>query len=409
MEENKGRNNPDKVRGFYYDHQIYNPLYTISLHANTRPKPGKDAVIWDENMVEAHDGLIMSSLTGPDHTQQHWDNEWDDFFTGGFSTNETGKNGGKLPVIHDGSHASYYAEPICSSIFSEDFNFSIANEWTSWDGGNFLENLFKSVKPYAPMVGTMTKALSGLNEKDVKGDWAKWMTSGAKKLGEWLDDTGIESTLNKALYIQGTRYSMYNGTSTNFGNMSMKFTLLSDWKPEYPGSKTYRFMTVYDQFAYIYPYCTGLWEPDGKAGPAHKFAERVLTKKMQEMTDPFITEYVGWQSPPGGFKSINRNIDVQQEGTLRLMLGGFYTIDNLVIKNISVNMSRQLCKCPVKGYDGLMVPLYADIVIELQPVSVYTDVSLGRFLRSDGMNEIHIALKKAIEDQNKNNKEGQFK
>jgi len=401
--------NPEKVRGFYYDHQIYNPLYTVTLHPNTRPMPGKDEVLWDDNQVNSESDLIIKSLTGPDHTTQHWDYEWNKFFTDGFSASETGKNDGKLPVIHSGSFASYYAEPICSSIFSEDFNFTITNEWTSWDGGNFLENLFKSVKPYAPMVGTLAKALNGLDEKDIKGEWAKSLTAGAKKLGEWIDDTEIESTMNKALYIQGTRYSMYNGTSTNFGNMTMKFTLLSDWRQEWPGSNNYKFVTVYDQFAYIYPYCTGLFEPDGKAGPVHKFAERVLSKKMQEVTDPYINEYIGWQSPPGGFKSINRNIDVQQKGTLRLMLGGFYTIDNLVVKNISVNMSRQLCKCPVKDYDGLMVPLYADVVLELQPASVFSDVSLGRFIRSSGMNEIHIALQKAIEKQNKNNKENEFK
>ena len=111
-----------------------------------------------------------------------------------------------------------------------------------------------------------------------------------------------------------------------------------------------------------------------------------LKGSMAETISTFANKYVGWQSPPGGFESINRNIDVQQKGTLRLILGGFYTIDNLVIKDINVNVSRQLCKDPTD--ENNMVPLYADVQITLQPASVYTDLSLGRFLNSAGMMSI---------------------
>lgn len=394
MEENYY--NKDKVEGFYYDHQIYNPLYTMSLHPNTRPIMGEDKVVWKDDLVDKKD-LIISSIKNKD-IKQHWDSKWEYYFTRGFSESGTGKIEGKLPVIHSGAAASYYAEPICSSIFSEDFNFTVANEWTNWDGGNFLENAFKGLKSYAPMVGSLTKGLKGLDENQVKGEWAKTLTSGAKKIGEWIEDTQIESTLNKALYIQGTRYSMYNGTATNFGNMTMKFTLLSDWKPLYPGSDEFVFMSVYDQFAYIYPYCMGLYEKDN--GPIKKGFDKHLEGVSKEIVDQFFDNHVSWQAPPAGFESINRNIDVQQKGTLRLMLGGYYTIDNLVIKSMSVNLSRQLCKVPTIEIGEKMVPLYADVVLELQPVSVFTDVSLGRFINNSGMNGIHVALEKAIEIQN---------
>jgi hypothetical protein len=101
------------------------------------------------------------------------------------------------------------------------------------------------------------------------------------------------------------------------------------------------------------------------------------------------------------------------------MLGGYYTIDNLVIKNVSFNVSRTLCKDPAveEGTKGgpKMVPTYADVQLELQPASVYTDVKLGRFLNNEGMNSIITALSDAnqeiikknlaeIKERNKNNK-----
>ncbi len=193
---------------------------------------------------------------------------------------------------------------------------------------------------------------------------------------------------------------MYNGTSTNFGTMSMKFTLLSDWKKWHPKDIKYHFMSVYDQLAYIYPYCMGQFEKASEKEVESAIGKITESKKAQEALGKFVNEYVGWQSPPGGFKSINRNIDVQQLGTLRLMMGGYYTIDNLVIKNITVNVSRQLCKDPTSK-KGNMIPMYADVTLELRPASVYTDLSLGRFLNNSGMLEIHKAFSSMLEEEKK--------
>jgi hypothetical protein len=178
--------------------------------------------------------------------------------------------------------------------------------------------------------------------------------------------------------------------------MTMKFTLLSDWKQWYPGAPDYHFMTVYDQLMYIYPYCIGFYE-SGLGGLESYIQKAIEDGKVKETVSNFANAYVGWQAPPGGFESINRNIDVQQKGTLRLILGGFYTIDNLVIKDINVNVSRQLCKDP-SDKDN-MVPLYADVQITLQPASVYTDLSLGRFLNSSGMASIIKACSKINKEE----------
>lgn len=391
----------NKVEGFYYDHQIYNPLYTVTLHPNTRPFPGP---CWEEcpGEIDTAGDLIIAGFTGKDHPDRHYDSEWDAFFTNGYSEDAEGTPGdGKLPALTNGDHADYFAEPICSSIFTEDFNFTIANEWTGHDGGNFLESAFKNLKPYAPFLGTLADGIKNTDLEGAKGlgsSAASWLSNILGKAGNIA--RGLEPVLNKALYIQGTRYSMYNGSSTNFGNMTMKFTLLSDWKQWYPGAPDYHFMTVYDQLMYIYPYCIGFYE-SGIGGLESYIQKEIENGKIKETVSKFANAYVGWQAPPGGFESINRNIDVQQKGTLRLILGGFYTIDNLVIKDISVNVSRQLCKDP--SDEDNMVPLYADVQITLQPASVYTDLSLGRFLNSSGMASIIKATSK-INKQETNQK-----
>lgn len=393
----------DKVEGFYYDHQIFNPLYTVTLHPNTRPIPGGSSPNWSQTgLVDCSNDMIIGGMKKrPNHTpDRHYDKEWDEFFTNGYSENSTGSIDGYLPPTSTGKWSNYYSEPICSSIFSEDFNFSFANEWTSWDGGNFFENTFKTVKPYAPFLGTLSNSIKKINPNgnSFGSDIASNLNGIVQKLGKAAEK--MEPVLNKALYIQGTRFTMYNGTSTNFGNMTMKFTLLSDWRQWYPGEldKTNQphFMTVYDQLAYLYPYCIGFFER-GIGGEATGWIKEAISAGFAESVSQFANEYVGWQAPPGGYETINRNIDVQQKGTLRLILGGFYTIDNLIIKNVSVNLSRTLCKDPTAKElnKAVMVPLYADVTLELGPASVYTDVKLGRFLNNAGMNSIIKALSDA--------------
>ena len=123
-------------------------------------------------------------------------------------------------------------------IFQEDFSFNINNEWSSWDGGNAIEGIYNNIRQWAPLIGTGAKALkegvSSMNGDNFGADLVRGITPYVDKLANFGMDAA--HTFNKALYIQGTRYSMYNGTSTDFGgSMTMKFTLLSDWKEWYPG------------------------------------------------------------------------------------------------------------------------------------------------------------------------------
>lgn len=379
--------NKDKVHGFYYDHQMMNPLYTVTLHPNTRARAPQDNDFdWSNDLVNKKDAFEI----------EHFDTKWEEFLTNGYSGASSGTNGGYLPGIDPFKPWSkYYAEPICSSIFSEDFMFSLNNEWSSWDGGNAIENLFKTAKPYAPMMTSLAQGLKGA-EKSMEGlngfgaSAVQAMTNLAGTAGDAFNKAG--NKLNKALYIQGTRYSMYNGTSTHFGNMSMKFTVLSDWVQDWPspnGDAPWRFSTVYDKIRRIFPYALGFYRPE-RGGLGWLWEEIKVKKEISEPIDKFIAEYAGWQSPPGGYEASTKNINNVQKGTLRLVLGGYYTIDNLVIKNWTVNMSRQLCKNPDKPEE--MVPLYADIQIDLAPAGVYTDAKLDQFINQGGMKEIIKAM-----------------
>jgi hypothetical protein len=41
---------------------------------------------------------------------------------------------------------------------------------------------------------------------------------------------GASEFLNSSLVVQGSRFTIYQGTNTDFANLSMKFTLFSDWE-----------------------------------------------------------------------------------------------------------------------------------------------------------------------------------
>ena len=79
-----------------------------------------------------------------------------------------------------------------------------------------------------------------------------------------------------------------------------------------------------------------------------------------------------------------------------MVFGGYYTLDNLVIRNVNVSVSRQLCKHPITGET---IPLYADVQIDLTPASAYTDRSVARILNNSGMQEIIANIDKAREQQ----------
>lgn len=325
-----------QISGFYYDEQLKDKYLTVSLHPNT--VPGTDG--WIKPSGNHLDAMVKG-------------NTWSE---------------------------CYSEEPIAVSILNEDFQIEINNSWTDFDGGNAIESIWNSAKPYAPMLGKLGQGLSqaaeSMDGSELGSGWVNTLTGIAKWAGDKLD-IGSEY-LNKALIVQGTRFSYYAGTSTTFGNLNMKYTIFSDW------DKNGKFITVNDQLNKIYPYVMGTYDPV-KGG--------ILGDKI----DKFLGEYIGWQNPPAGFEADTKNLDNCQKGTLRLVIGGYYSIENLVARNISINMSKVMAKHPQE--EGLLTPLYADVTITLSPASSFTDRALARFTNGDGMEKIINDLKKENQER----------
>ena len=150
----------------------------------------------------------------------------------------------------------------------------------------------------------------------------------AEEIAPWMNKASDK--LNNALIVQGTRFTYYSGTSFNFNNMELKFIAFSDWI-----NGGTEFQPVSDYIKELKPYVMGTYHP-------------VCTDLFPE-ADKFIKEYVGYQSPPGGFHMSTKNLGHILRGTMRLNIGGKYAISNLIIKNMNVTMSKAQAKDPRPG------------------------------------------------------------
>lgn len=416
-----------QTSGFYYDVQMSNPLLTATLHTNTYIpgiKSGEDP---------------YDVLRGKKFPWSLWKP---------IESGEEDVDNGKVyclePITHNSSlayndnpSACYRKKPLITSILSEDFQVEIGNSWGDNGGTTQIESAFnqmKSMAPYNQETGAAIERLGGavmetLGRKDGKGA-INWVGEKMQLLGKSLKSSS--DTLNDALIQQGTRFSYYGGTNTTFGNLSMRFTLFADWIWD-DKAKDYVFKTVHDQLREIYPYTVGKYHPvnlDGIQNEDKEFYQK--NKEMVDTTEKALQTFFGWQQPPAGFKSDIRSLDTCQQGTLRLVLGGYYTAENLIINGMNINFSKTMTKVPPysKSYnyskekgkyldvpefikysngdteviyyeegehgkyelgntqEGGLTPLYADVSISLRPASSYSDQSIIHFSSNGGMGRI---------------------
>ena len=272
----------------------------------------------------------------------------------------------------------YREKPICRAIISEDFNVSVANTWSDF-GGDMIGQMWESIKPLAPYAGAAKEMIRSaveeydsadeatknkINESTVSRTLANVMKAMNKTFND--KDSGLDITdyLNRALVVQGTRFSYYSGSGTSFGNLMMKFTLF----PTFNGKE---YITVDKQVEDILPYCIG------------EYVTGADGLKTDGETQKIIDGMVAWQKPPGGFRANVKNVDIIQEGTLMLRFGAYYAITNLVIENANFNFSKQLTKKPDPTLSGeILSPLYCDVTIQLRPATKYSDKSLKKFILS---------------------------
>jgi hypothetical protein len=358
---------------FYYDQQLKDKRLTITLHPNAKYAGGE----WIPfNFEECFDTNVLK-------------------------TNEDTKDNPYL----------YRIKPIATAIAAEDFVVNVSNSWTEFGRTNAIEEMYNSIKPYAGTVAAL--ADSGIGDVIGNYDYSKSdsvvvqgigkVVGMAKKLGDSVGLKGgldqLGDMLNRQLTVQGTRFAYFSGSTSSFGNLSMKFTVFSDWILD---GNDYRFVTCYEQLEELYDYSMSkyksvsgdegiagmLTDLSGKAAQTliggntkDKHGNTVTTgEAVKQQASDFIERHFKWQMPPGGFRADLKNIDNVQRGTLKLRINDMYTLENLIITSMNISYSRIPCKHPLESERGKIIPLYADVMISLQPATMYTDTALRAFV-----------------------------
>lgn len=322
-------NNP--MSGFYYDEQVNNKLTMVTLHANTEED-------------------------GPPRYSKPW----------------SGTKEKDAPN-------QYGEDPIARSVINEDFQVTVTNSLSDF-GGDPIGSLWnQAVKPIASYLNNRTLAndlsiitnklnttVKNLNSKvnkdsilgvlAEKGEAVTTFLAGQFNNGSSADG-GIDydgtfiskaaSVASRSLILQGTQFSYYAGTGTDMGTLSMKFVIFSG----YDQSGSYK--SVEDQVNTLKWYVVGKFVPIEKA-------------------PNLVNGFAYWQIAPGGYIAGIKNIDDAQYGTLKLRVGPFYAIENLIIQSAQFNYSKTLCKRPDKGDSTQLDPLYCEVTLNLKPVTKFS-------------------------------------
>lgn len=360
-------NNPEKdftyKGGFYYDSQLEDPYLSVSLHANTYLSKDGEWKPWEGECLEPVRDESNSNDKEPNYSK------------------------------------CYGKEPIARCIMSEDFSYSIANNFSDYNGGNPIEDIFTNFKPYAPILGEFSQNLKKANDdvknnnKNFGSDIVSFITGMGDKITKFM---GAQSSyLNKALFVQGTRFSYYNGTSFNFNNMEMRFIAFSDYVTT--DGKTWRFQSVEEYIKRLQPYVMGFYTPYNADFIDNLGLDTTDKDSIAYKTKEFIKQYVGFQDPPGGFEMSTKALNNTLKGTLRLNIGGTWAIENLVMKGMNVSMSKVQAKHPENP--GETVPLYADITLQLAPAACIVDTSYRNIIEHKGMGELRKSVKSAYNKQ----------
>lgn len=343
------RANDKKIEpiGFYYDNQMSNPFLTMTLHPSTyqvdESTTSKEGVtttkkVW-KPYQEGFDPLIPSN--GPEKKEEKF---------------------------------KYSKNPIAVALLTEDPSFTVGNTFTDWNGGNPIEGIFGSAKPYAVIGKEWVKGLAE-GAKSMKGE-NNFGASIVKAAGDVAGFVGKaldagSKLLNKGLVVQGTRFTYYNGTNFSMNNLEFKFIKFSDYVKK---GNDWVFQDVLEYMRTdLFPYCFGTYAKASESG-----LEISSNKDVQN----FIDKYCGFQSAPGGFEMNAKNLDTAIIGTLRLNIGGTYALENLVIKNLNFTLSKAQAKKPNKDSNGRgeTVPLYAEISLTLSPACMITDHSFNKII-----------------------------
>ena len=347
-------NKTGELSGFYYDLQLRNPMLSVGLYPNT----------WEDPNKPKDDEGVKNWVEFPADLQEE---------------------DSKTIILDEKNSAVKYPYcklPLCRSIINQDFQVTVTNEWTGF-GGDEIGSFWNSMRPKAPYAKIFAEALQDMvgksaqfeNAGQAAGDNVAATVGRISKIFTEAAAGGYSAQakyLARALDVKGTRFTYYTGTGTDFGsNFGMKFTIfptinrydtLSD---RHGVNKDKQYLTVTDQLIGLLPYAVGDYVP-------------VKFKALGQDVEDFVSTVMAWQTPPAGFEADIKDVDLIQKGTLKLRIGPYYAIENLVISNISINESKEMVKDPFGS--GKISPLFAEVNIMLRPASKYSTVSLERFI-----------------------------
>lgn len=394
--------------GFYVDTDFTHRDLVVSLHPNMKIKRKDDGsidydvlrlnsktVVRNTETINTKEGTskvntaeVKKEVLEEKHVQ------WE-----AFSQEEADPD--SLNVFGRAVTYPYSKVPILKTFVHEDFNVSVANSWTNNGGGDAVSEIFNLVKPYAAYLpylkdqfmiawDAQKNGLSKEDMKDIKNSRvADFAMNAVNTIHNALEGTGdrknhgegsnlfdtITKELNSTLVSQGSRFSYYQGTGTSFSHLNMRTTIF----PEYDSDGN--LITVLDKLEKIFPYVMGSFEHDE------------LIKKIN------AEDFVSWQRPPGGFEANIFDIDAIQKGTLKLKIGSMYSLDNLVVQSMQLNLSKTVLKIP-NPFKQLKTPtpLYAEITLDLMPVTKYSVNSLMDFVNGSRMKTCKINQAKGYND-----------
>lgn len=305
------------------------------------------------------------------YPNQYWNsekNEWEDIPPLERDREEYPVNGGS--TIY-----RYSTVPICTSIIHDDFTVTITNEYSEF-GGDPIGQLWGTFKPMAPflgemaknfkMIGEQTKVWNTKNKKDestLLGKATSIIADAFSKMGE--TNESMSKYLARSLVVQGTRFSYYNGTGIDFGALLMNFTLFSQYN-----TKKEVFEPVDDQLKKIFPYVVGEFKD---------FSLKEIAGDDYGEVGEFCSEFLKWQMPPGNFTADMKDVDNVQKGTLKLKIGPYISLENLVIKQCQIKYSKTMVKSP-KGDGSDICPHSCEVSLMIQPITKYSRNSLERFI-----------------------------
>lgn len=379
------------LTGWYYDNQLNNPLTSVSLHANMFPKKGEDGkVTWEEITKPINEEMTPEEIEETNPVADAEDCE--------------------IAYNNDKKKYYYNVHPICRSICNEDFIVNISNDWSDFGVDNIagsLWNTIRQVGPYKSVIDSSikqiidnAKAKEEQYETSKDHSWGDYINHGVNWLATHYDATfgrlSHEDYFNKALIMQGTKFSYYGGSNVNFTNLGMKFTLF----PKLDDNNNY--IDVLTQASELYKYLIGSTE---------EFFTENMTQALEShniKAPEIVKKTLLWQKAPMEFEPNLQQYDVIQKGTLKLKIGSLYSIANLVCNDANLVFSKQMVKLRNQIGRIELSPLYCDVAISLRPVSKYTERLLQNLIsnqRTTHMNtehDVNTELQKEVNAIRKN-------